>query len=80
MLDAISPETFDEWEAFRRLEPDPLDRLREVLKLGFAAVVNAWGVKVEPIDLDPWHEDAEINVDQDQAVSLIGQAYGITRK
>ena len=58
MLDAVSPQQFDEWIAFRQIEPDPLDRLAEILKLGFAAIVNAWGGDATPGYFDPGKEEA----------------------
>jgi hypothetical protein len=76
-LDGLSPREFDEWVAFRRIEPDPDDRLREIVKLGFAALCRAWGMEISPHDLDPWAEDeaAEL-VSPNQAAATFRQHYG----
>ncbi len=56
-LDGLSPEAVDEWVAFRRLERDPDEWLREIVKRGFAAVVAASGGKIDPDDIDPAKEE-----------------------
>jgi len=38
----------DEWVAFRRVEPDPVERVLHVLKVGFAALCLAHGMELEP--------------------------------
>jgi len=53
MLDGLTPEQFDEWLAYREVEPDPLERLIEILKLGFVAVCASWGMHIRPEDIDP---------------------------
>lgn len=53
MLDDLTPRQFAEWIAYRRLEPDAMETVIEVLKLGFAALTNSWGGKVSPDDFDP---------------------------
>lgn len=53
MLDQIEPRQFDEWVAWRRLNPDPVERIATILKLGLAASANAWGAAIEPDQLDP---------------------------
>lgn len=63
MLDELTPKDFDEWIAYRTIEMDPVDRIIEILKRGFATVVTAWGGHVDPDDLDPMdnndqHEEA----------------------
>ena len=58
MLDTVTPRQFDEWVAYERLEPDKLDRLREILLRGLTYLCNAWSTgKVEFKDLDPWYDD-----------------------
>ena len=59
MLDGIAPETFDRWVAFRKLELDPDEWLREILKRGFAALCNCQGAKVTPDDFDPAKDTKE---------------------
>jgi hypothetical protein len=69
MLDGVTPQQFDEWLAYRELEPDPLERLIGVVKLGFATLVAAWGMKIEPSDLDPWgSEPQEASPEQSAAI------------
>lgn len=54
MLDSITPEKWAEWIAFRHLEPDPMDRIITILKLGLAAVCWSLGNNaVEPDQFDP---------------------------
>jgi hypothetical protein len=52
-LNTIEPEIFDKWMAFKRIEPDEPARIREIIKLGFCALANAWGAKISPELLDP---------------------------
>ncbi len=60
MVDTVTPQQFDEWVAYKQLEPDKLDRLREILLRGLAFLCNVWSdKKVEFKDLDPWYEDPE---------------------
>lgn len=78
MLDEISPRQFDEWLAYRQLDPDPLDRITEVLKLGFAAVLGAWGASDKPDDFDPAVKRKEseevLEVSPEQAAAMVTQA------
>lgn len=53
MLDELEPHQFDEWVAYRTLEPDPVERIVEILKRGFTALVLSWGGELDPDDLDP---------------------------
>jgi len=59
LFDTITAKQFDEWEAYKRIEPDKLDRLREIITRGLQCLCNSWGAKLEMKDLDPWHEDPE---------------------
>lgn len=54
---SMTPEQMDGWIAFNRLEPLGVERLIEVLKLGFAAVCGAWGAELEPDNFDPLPAD-----------------------
>lgn len=56
MLADVDPRDFDEWVAFRRIEPDPDERLREILKLGISAICGALGHEVSPETVDPWND------------------------
>ena len=81
MLDGLLPQEFDEWLAYREIEPDPLDRLFTILRLGFSAVCNAWGGKVEPRHIDPYLEKqagtATVqDVSPDQAVAMVSTVLG----
>ena len=78
-LDTIEPRQFDEWLAFRRLEPDPDERLREILKMGLASLLHAWGVKIEPHMLDPVSQKPEASVQHvssEHALGMLRSAYG----
>lgn len=45
MLDSMTPRQFDEWLAYRRLEPTWQDRLLFTLRRGITALLCAWGSK-----------------------------------
>ena len=75
MLDALSPQQFDEWIAFRRIEPDPADRLRVILTTGLLALCQSWGVEITPKDLDPMLEEQEQEVTPEQAAAMMRLAY-----
>jgi hypothetical protein len=80
MLEAMTPEQRDEWIAYRQIVPDPIERLIEVCKRGLALLINAWGGKIEPDDLDPMeHEEPEAT--GAEVTSRIGAVLGpgITR-
>ena len=53
MRDSMTPLQFAKWQAFRTMQPDPADRICEILKMGFAAVANAWGASYEPDHFEP---------------------------
>jgi hypothetical protein len=53
MLDRLTPEQFDEWLAFWELEPDRLERIATILGLGFSALANTLGAKLDPTHFDP---------------------------
>jgi len=75
MLDALSPQQFDEWIAFRQIEPDPADRLRVILTTGLLALCQSWGVEITPKDLDPMLEEQEQEVTPEQAAAMMRLAY-----
>ena len=56
-LDTITPRQFDEWVAYDRLEPDKMDRQREILTRGLVYLCNSWGGEVAMIDIDPYYEE-----------------------
>ena len=82
MLDGLLPGEFDEWLAYREIEPDPLDRLFTILRLGFSAVCNAWGAKVEPQHIDPYLEmqtgtaAVQQEASPNQAVAMVSMVLG----
>lgn len=53
MLDTLTPEQFGELEAADAVDPDPLERIAEILKMGFAATCLG---KVKPDDFEPSRE------------------------
>jgi len=70
MLDAIEPREFDEWLAYRELEPEPMGRVIEILKVGFAALASAFsGVSVEPDYFEPQPEKGSPVVAEDASMS-----------
>jgi len=76
-LARFTPEQFDEEVAFDRIEPDPLERMRIILKYGLPAIAN--GLAVKPNDLDPLplETPAATNfVSPQQAIGLLRMAYG----
>lgn len=79
MLDRMTPQQFDEWVAFRRIEPDPDDRLRVIVTTGLLALCKAWGTDLEPKDLDPVLKDKPEDTPMmtpDQAAQAARMAYG----
>jgi len=79
-LNGISPETFDEWVALEEIDPDPLERITEVLKLGFATLcaVSGFGVQIDPDELDPVTRKREEDtfVSPNEAAKILGGVYG----
>ncbi len=60
MTDAVTPQQFDEWVAYKQLEPDKLDRLRVILLRGLTFLCNIQSDgKVEYKDLDPHYEEPQ---------------------
>lgn len=49
----MTPVQFVNWKAFRRIQPDPMDRLCEIVKRGFARVCAIMGDDVSPDVFDP---------------------------
>lgn len=64
MLDTLTPAEFGELMAADIVDPDPQERIAEILKLGFAA--TTWA-KVKPEDFEPKYELAAS--DQPEAAS-----------
>jgi len=61
MTDAITPEVMDEWLAYESLDPDPLDRIAEILKRGFAFLCTLQLTDektMDPADFEPAYKTA----------------------
>ena len=76
MLDEIAPWQFDELVAFREIEPDPDERLREIVRRGFKLVLATQRLTVEDEELDPWYEAPSVATDQNLVVGLCRSHYG----
>ncbi|KKM69741.1 hypothetical protein LCGC14_0954400 [marine sediment metagenome] len=75
MLDELSPEQFDEWIAYRSIEPDPWERLIAIVKNGFSALCHVWDMKMEPDAFDPMAEQKSENIAPEEAARQVRQAY-----
>lgn len=75
ILKEIEPRQFDELVAFREIEPDPDERLREIVRRGFQYVLATQGSEVTSEQLDPWYEEPEVESDQDLVVGTIRAHY-----
>jgi hypothetical protein len=69
MLAEIESRDFDEWMAFRRIEPDPLDRIAEILKIGFATLCAVNGAEIEPDKFESPQKRIDDNSDKQQVCS-----------
>lgn len=68
---------FDEWVAFRSLEPIWEERIIAVLKLGLATLANAWGAKISPDDLDPVaRREEEAAISPEKAAAIVAARWG----
>lgn len=79
MLDRMTPQQFDEWVAYRNIEADPEDRLRRIVTTGFLALCKAWGMDLEPEDLDVALKEAKSEPEEmtpNQAVAALRMNYG----
>ncbi len=74
MLDELSPEQFDEWKAYRSIEPDPWERLIAIVKHGFALLCNAQGAEVEPDDFDVLMAEEPKVLSPAESARVAGQA------
>jgi hypothetical protein len=81
MLDRIESRTFDEWLAYRKLEPEPLRAIQVTLRLGFSALCRAWGMDVSPDAFDASqatkHDEQEVS--PEQGAAIVSQALGASR-
>lgn len=84
MLDGLDPGEFDEWLAYREIEPDPVDRIITILRLGFVYLCNAWGARTELADIDPYMKSVAGSgeasgggeVSPQQAAAMVAAAFG----
>ena len=82
MLSEIEPWQFDEWMAYRIIEPDANQRLRKILKRGLSCLCNIMkigGQQIEPNDLDIVAEKAdeiEKSITGGQLFAMMKAAYG----
>lgn len=77
MREAMTPNQFNRWIAYRQICPDKMDRLIQVCKLGFALLANSWGAKIDPNDLDPEkHETTPSEVSPNQAAAIAAMGLG----
>ena len=77
MREAMTPDEFNRWIAFRQICPDKMERLIYVCKCGLALLANAWGAKIDPDDLDPQkYEKAEQFASPDQAAAMVKMTMG----
>jgi hypothetical protein len=73
-LGTITPEQFDEWMAFERIEGNEMARLREIIKVGFASLCP--GGKVQPDDFDATALAEQGHVTPNQAARVFRQHAG----
>jgi len=72
----MTPGEFDEWMAFRQLEPDPEDRRAEILKRGFAMLAAAFsGQQIDINILDPKPHEEQIAT-PNQAAQVAAMSLG----
>ena len=72
LMDELTPEEFDQWLAYRQIEPDPADRLIEIVKRGLFLLCNSWGARVKLEELDPGHVEPNSLATPNQAVAILG--------
>ena len=53
MLDELTWRDWQEQLAYESIECEPLERIAEILKLGFAAVCQSWGAEVTIDNFEP---------------------------
>jgi hypothetical protein len=81
MLDELSPEQFDEWIAYRSIEPDPWDRLISIVKHGFALLCSAHSSEaVDPDVFDVLMEKKSEVLSPADSAKVVGQAYSQARR
>lgn len=76
-LATIRPELLDRWEAYERLYGDEdmgyqMQRIIDVLKLGFVSLCHASGLQIDLDDLDPKKPKKEIVVGPAAAAAMMG--------
>lgn len=77
MLDELTPRQFDEWVAYRTIEPDPIERICEILKRGFSVMASMGGGKMEPDEFDlKTCDDGNEAMSPAQSAAMARQAIG----
>lgn len=76
MLAELPAGTLDQWLAYRELEPEPIERLTQVVKLAGTAICRAMGMQIEPEDLDPKPKEAGPAANAAQTKLIISSALG----
>lgn len=80
ILNSIDAREMDEWIAFDQIEPELIETLIGVCKLGFSSVVRAWGGEVTPDTFDPRKQkkdeennmtDSSADLSPDQQVAVL---------
>lgn len=65
MLDELTWREWQEQLAYESIECDPLERLIEVCKLGFAALCQSWGADVTVDNFEPLASRRSGDTDED---------------
>ena len=81
MLDSLTWAEWKEQLAYDAICCDPLERLADILKLGFCALCQVQGADVSPIDFEPDAARRQLGgeddyVTPDQQVALLGSQIG----
>lgn len=74
-MHSITPRQLAKWEAYYEEEMDPLDRLIEICKRGFAAMLSTKEKPVDPKLLDPQMDDKKekpVQQTPDQQAAMMG--------
>lgn len=74
----MTPLQAAKWQAYRHLQPDPHERICDILKRGFAILVSAWGGECDENDLEPYLEKKRVEklASPDQMAAVASMALG----
>jgi hypothetical protein len=79
MLDSIEPGLIDEWAAYNQVEPDKMERIITILKLGFALLCRCGlgGAEIDPECLDPQNPNKrKTTISPKEAANTVARWYG----